>query len=225
MPERRQARPYLRCPGPPANRRVRVGLLGGSFNPAHEGHLYISRDALKRLRLDEVWWLVSPQNPLKPERGMASLGRRVREARAVARDPGIRVTCIEARLGTRFTVDTIAALRRRYPKIRFVWLVGADNLAQMPRWRRWETVFRRVPIAVFARKPYSLRALSGPAAQRFARWRIAERAAGTLAGRIPPAWVFLHIRVHPASATAIRDVRGCEGAAPVRHNRQQHTRA
>lgn len=142
---------------------------------------------------------------------MASFEKRIRDARAVARDPKIRVSEIEACLGTQFTVDTIRALRRRYPRIRFVWLIGADNLVQMPRWRRWDALFRLVPIAVFARKPYSLRALSGLAARRFARWRVPERAARTLAGRNPPAWMFLHIRVHPASATAIRESRSPSG--------------
>ena len=175
--------------------------------PPLDGHLHISLVALRRLGLDEVWWLVSPQNPLKPERGMASLDERMHAARAMARDRRIRITDLEARLGTRFSVDTVRALRRRHRGTRFVWLIGADNLAQMSRWRHWEALFRLVPIAVFARKPYSLRALSGPAARRFARWRLPERAAYALAGHRPPAWVFLHIRDHPASATAIREAR------------------
>lgn len=199
---------------PTARRRVRIGLLGGSFNPAHAGHLHISLIALRQLGLDEIWWLVSPQNPLKAESGMASLDERMCMARAVARDRRIRVTDIEARLGTRFSVDTVRALRRRHRRVQFVWLIGADNLVQMPRWRRWETLFRLVPIAVFARKPYSLRALSGPAARRFARWRLPERAARKLAGHKPPAWVFLHIRMHPASATAIRKARGKSRGSP-----------
>lgn len=139
---------------------------------------------------------------------MASLEERVLTARAVARDPAIVVTDIEVQIGTRFSVDTVRALRRRHRRARFVWLIGADNLAQMPRWRHWETLFALVPIAVFARKPYSLKALSGPAAQRFARFRLPERAVRTLAGRNPPAWMFLHVREHPASATAIRKARG-----------------
>lgn len=207
MSQHRRRRPAPGCAVPTARRRIRIGLLGGSFNPAHAGHLYVSLVALRRLGLDEVWWLVSPQNPLKPERGMAPIDERMRLARAAARDRRIRVTDIEARLGTRFSIDTVRALRRRHRGTRFVWLIGADNLAQMPRWRRWETLFRLVPIAVFARKPYSLWALSGPAARRFARWRLPEGAACTLAGHRPPAWVFLHVRDHPASATAIREAR------------------
>ncbi len=193
----------------------RVGLLGGSFNPAHGGHRHVSLLALQRLGLDAVWWLVSPQNPLKPESGMAPLADRLARARAVARHPRIRPTDIETRLGTRYTVDTVRALRRRWPHIRFVWLIGADNLLQLPRWHRWDMLFRLVPIAVFARHPYSLRALSGSAARRFATSRLPERAVRTLAGREPPAWAFLHIRVHPASATAIREARGKAARRPA----------
>lgn len=188
--------------------RRRIGLLGGSFNPAHAGHVHVSRLALARLGLDEVWWLVSPQNPLKPESGMAPLAERLATARALAGDRRIRATDIEARLGTRYTVDTIAALRRLCPGIRFVWLIGADNLLELPRWHRWADLFGRVPIAVFARRPYSLRALSGLAAQRFVRFRMREGAAAVLAGCKPPAWVFLHCRTHLASATAIRESQG-----------------
>ena len=186
----------------------RVGLLGGSFNPAHAGHLHVSQQALKLLELDEVWWLVSPQNPLKPEAGMAPLQDRMAEARQVAHgQPEISVTDIEADLGTIYTVDTLEALRQRHPRKDFILLAGADILEELPRWRDWERIFQTVPIAVFARKPYSLTALSGLAAQRFAQFRIPEEEASTLAGRGPPAWVFLHIREHPASATAIRAAR------------------
>lgn len=191
--------------------RRRVGLLGGSFNPAHEGHLYISRQALALLALDEVWWLVSPQNPLKPLADMAPLDERLAEARRIAGgQPELKVSALEEELGTRYTVDTAEALRARYPDTDFVLLVGADILEELPRWRRWERLFHILPIAVFARKPYSLRALSGPAAQRFAQFRIAEDEAPTLAGRAPPAWIFLHIREHPASATTIRAARKTE---------------
>lgn len=187
--------------------RRRIGLLGGSFNPAHEGHLHISRLALRRLGLDEIWWLVSPQNPLKPTEGMAAFEKRLEAARKIAGDRRILATGLEAALGTRYTVDTVAALQRRCPGARFVWLIGADNLLQMPEWRDWETLFRRVPIAVFARPPYSLTALSGLAANRFSRFRIREAKAGILADRAPPAWIFLHCREHPASATKIRGAR------------------
>lgn len=189
--------------------RCRIGLLGGSFNPAHDGHLHVSRQALTLLGLDEIWWLVSPQNPLKPAAGMASLDDRLDKARLVARDQlEIQVSAVEASLGTRYTVDTVEALRGRHPDNDFVLLVGADILDELHRWRRWEGLFHLVPIAVFARKPYSVSALSGPAAQRFAQFRIPEEEAPSLADRPPPAWVFLHIMEHPASATAVRAARG-----------------
>lgn len=188
-------------------RRLRIGLLGGSFNPAHAGHRHVSLEALKRLGLDEVWWLVSPQNPLKPVAGMAPFRTRLAQAAALARHPRIRVTGIEARLGTRFTADTLESLARRFPAARFVWLMGADNLIQLPRWERWTTILRTVPVAILARSPYSQRAFAGKAARRFAEARLAARQAGILAEAEPPAWVFLHTRLHPASATSIRAVK------------------
>lgn len=189
---------------PPPRRGRRIGLLGGSFNPAHEGHLHISRAALSKLRLDEVWWLVSPQNPLKPVRGMAALAARVRTAREVARHPRIRVTAIESELGTTHTADTLKRLIERFPGARFVWLMGADNLIQISRWRDWRAIFALVPVAVFARPTYSLRALASVAARQFASARIPETATGALAVARPPAWAFLRIRLSAASATAIR---------------------
>lgn len=181
-----------------------VGLLGGSFNPAHEGHLHISQEAFKRLNLDEVWWMVSPQNPLKTTDGMAGFTQRMRSARAMARDPRIRVTDVERRLGTTQTALTLDKMKKRFPNVRFVWLMGADNLLQIHRWYRWHKIFMTVPLAVFARPTYDSKALSGLAATRFARARVPDRFASTLADRPPPAWVFLAIRRHAASATAIR---------------------
>ncbi len=186
-------------------RRRRVGLLGGSFNPAHEGHRHVSLIALRRLALDEVWWLVSPQNPLKPTRGMAPLARRLAGARAAAAHPRIRVSAIEADLGTRYTADTLERLGRRFPNASFVWLMGADNLVQIPRWERWTSIFRTTTIAILDRNSYSFRALAGKAARRFADRRVPERQASVLADMRPPAWIFLHTRLHPASATVIRD--------------------
>ncbi len=183
-------------------RRVRVGLLGGSFNPAHAGHRHIAELALKRLGLHQVWLLVSPQNPLKPTAGMAPQAQRLDAARrTVADNPRLIATAIETALGTRYTADTVAALRRRFPLVRFVWLMGADNLAQMHRWNRWQNIFRAVPVAILARGPYSANALAARATRRFARFRVGGRG---LSGRPPPAWMFLHTRRHPASATAIR---------------------
>ncbi len=182
----------------------RIGLLGGSFNPAHDGHLHISREALKRLRLDEVWWLVSPQNPLKAKAGMAELAERVAAARDVADDKRIKVTDIETRLGTRYTIDTLRALQHRFPGVHFVWLMGADNLAQISRWRDWQEIFASLPIAVFDRPAYSLRALSSQAAIRFASRRVPAEHTATLATQQAPAWSFIRSRLNPASATAIR---------------------
>lgn len=185
----------------------RIGLLGGSFNPAHPGHRHISLLALKRLKLDQVWWLVSPQNPLKPVAGMAPLADRLASARQAARHPRIRATDIETRLGTRYTADTLPRLKQRFPRARFVWLMGADNLIQISKWDRWTTIYRAVPIAVFDRPGYSLRALASVAAKRFGACRRHPFDAGRLAEARPPAWVFVRAARHPASATMIRKRR------------------
>lgn len=209
---RRRAVAHLRLA--PA-RHLRIGLLGGSFNPAHPGHRHVALVALQRLRLDAVWWLVSPQNPLKPAAGMARLADRLASARRVARHPRFQVTTLESDLGTRFTADTVAALCRRFPATRFVWLMGADNLFSVHRWQRWTDIFHRVPVAVIVRTPYSVRASRGMAAYRFRRWRLPERRACRLAARTAPAWVFLHVRRHPASSTEIRrQGGGIAGAGP-----------
>jgi nicotinate-nucleotide adenylyltransferase len=193
-------------PGAPAaaTHRLRVGLLGGSFNPAHGGHRRISLEALKRLELDQVWWLVAPQNPLKPKHDTAPLAKRMERAEAVAAHPRIRVTDLEARLGTRYTVDTVARIRERFSDVRFVWLMGADNLATLHRWRRWRQLVHLVPIAIFDRDPYSYKSLASVAAHRFenARWTAAD-----LSGLVtapPPAWCLLRLRTHPAASSAIR---------------------
>jgi nicotinate-nucleotide adenylyltransferase len=191
--------------GTPARPRSRaIGLLGGSFNPAHAGHRHISLMALKRLRLDEVWWLVSPQNPLKPVAGMAPLAERLAGATAMARHPRIRVTGIEAKLGTTYTAQTLRRLIQRFPRDRFIWLMGADNLAQIHHWKDWTQIFSTVAVAVFARPSYCLRALAGLAAHRFSMNRVSESASGALRRRRPPAWVFLVGPLNPLSATAIR---------------------
>lgn len=159
---------------------------------------------MRRLGLDEVWWLVSPQNPLKARAGMADLATRVAAARAVAAHRRIRVGALETGLGTVYTVDTLAALTRRLPRARFVWLMGADNLAQINRWQGWTRIFHMVPIAVLDRPSYSLGAAMGRAARRFARFRRPKGSARLLASAMPPAWVLLRGRRHPASASAIR---------------------
>jgi nicotinate-nucleotide adenylyltransferase len=183
---------------------LRIGLLGGSFNPAHEAHRAISLFALKRLRLDRVWWLVSPGNPLKDVSGLPDLAPRICAAQKIAGDPRIVVTGIEAALGTRYTVDTIAQLRKRFPRARFVWLMGADNLSQFSRWRDWQTIAELLPIAVIDRPSHSLRASAAAAAQRLARYRLDERGAHKLADCTPPAWVFLRGLKLPLSSTELR---------------------
>lgn len=185
----------------------RIGLLGGSFNPAHDGHRDISLAALAYLDLDEVWWVVSPQNPLKPETGMAPFAERLAGAEAMAEHPRIRVTDIEARIGTRFTADTLKTLVTRFPRCRFVWLMGADNLAQISSWRDWTRIFHLTPIAVFDRPTYTVKALTALAARRFRRARRREAALKSLPAAPAPAWVFVHHRLNPISATAIRAER------------------
>jgi nicotinate-nucleotide adenylyltransferase len=180
-----------------------VGLLGGSFDPAHAGHVHVTREALRRFGLDRVWWLVSPGNPLKP-RGPAPLARRMAHARAVMRHPRVSVTDIEARLGTRYTADTIAALGRRWPAVRFVWLMGADNLAQLHLWEDWRSIMEGVPVGVLARPGERLGARTSPAAQAYRRFKVPAAAAGGLGRRAAPAWCFVNVPMHAASSTAIR---------------------
>jgi nicotinate-nucleotide adenylyltransferase len=194
----------------------RIGLLGGSFNPAHEGHRDISLAALTYLDLDEIWWMVSPQNPLKPVDGMASFADRMASARAMAQHPRIRVTDIESRLSTQFTADTLRKLVTRFPSYRFVWLMGADNLAQISSWRDWTRIFHLVPIAVFDRPTYTTKALTALAARRFRRSRRREAALKTLAKQPAPAWAFVHHRLNPISATAIRAERARKQAGKTK---------
>jgi nicotinate-nucleotide adenylyltransferase len=189
----------------PAIAPARVGLVGGSFNPAHSGHLHISQLALEILGLDAVWWLVSPQNPLKSTEGMAPLADRLAAARALAApEPRVMVTDLERAFDTRYTVDTLAALRERYADTRWVWIMGADNLSEVHQWKDWPRIFELVPVAVFDRPSYSFQALQGVAARRFQAQRKSRAQATMLADMTPPAWVFLWSAFDPASATAIR---------------------
>jgi ribosome silencing factor RsfS/YbeB/iojap/nicotinate (nicotinamide) nucleotide adenylyltransferase len=181
--------------------------LGGSFNPAHEGHRHISLEAPRHLGLDEVWWLVSPQNPLKSDAGMEPLALRLARARKVANHPLIRVEAPELVMGTRYTLDTVHALRRLYPQALLVWLMGADILPQLSRWQGWRELFAAIPMAAFARPGWSYGALNSAAPRAFARYRIAAGNARRLASREPPAWCFIPSRLDQHSATAIRAVR------------------
>jgi nicotinate-nucleotide adenylyltransferase len=182
---------------------VPTGLLGGSFNPAHRGHRRISLAAIDRLGLAEIWWLVSPGNPLKNPADLAPLAARVASAKAAARRAPIRVTAIERELGTRYTIDTLRALVRRYPRRRFVWVMGADNLAQFHRWRNWRAIARTVPIAVFARPGYEAKAMASPAMAWLRRYRAPPGAFGTGAHHLPRI-VWLRFDPDPISATALR---------------------
>ncbi|MFD1795716.1 nicotinate-nucleotide adenylyltransferase [Paracoccus aurantiacus] len=184
----------------------RIGLLGGSFDPAHEGHVRLTEEALKRFGLDRVWWLVTPGNPLKAH-GPAPLSERIDYARQLVDDPRVTVTGIEARLQTRMTVDTIAALQRLYPHVRFVWLMGSDNLVQFSRWDRWREIAARVPIGVLVRPGTRLRARLSKAARIMADDRLAESHASLLGRSTPPAWVMVNIPMSSASSTAIRAAR------------------
>ncbi len=182
----------------------RTGLLGGSFNPAHGAHRRVALSAIDALGLDEVWFMVSPGNPLKPAAGMAGLPERFASARAQARRAPIRVTAIERELGTRYTVDTLRKLIRRFPKRRFVWLMGSDNLAQLSRWRNWRELARMMPIAVIARPGYDRVAYANPAMAWLRRYRKPAVSIGGRAEWGAPALVYLRFDPDPRSATAIR---------------------
>lgn len=187
---------------------MRIGLLGGSFNPPHLAHRAISLFAIKRLKLDCVWWLVTPGNPLKQGSALRDLDARVAAARSVADDPRIEVSCLESVIGTRYTADTVRYLRRRASSARFVWIMGADNLAQFHRWQNWRDIAFEVPIAVIDRPPLSFRALASPASQALARYRLPENQAGQLADRRAPAWIFLTGMKLKLSSTGLRNQDG-----------------
>jgi nicotinate-nucleotide adenylyltransferase len=191
----------MRAGFPMATRGMVVGLLGGSFDPAHEGHVLITREALKRMGLDQVWWLVTPGNPLKA-RQPAPMAKRLRRARAVMRDPRVKITDLEAKLGTRATVDTVHRLQAIYPGVSFVWLMGADNLVQFHRWDRWRDILRSVAVGVLARPGSGVQARMSVAARAF---RVHQVDRGeTLRGRKPPVWAFVNLPMNDASSSEIR---------------------
>lgn len=196
---------WLKPPGPVAP-GLRIGLLGGSFNPAHEGHVHASEVALKRLSLDYVWWLVSPQNPLKTVADMAPLQQRMASARVTAgRHPRLRVTDIEMQMGTQYTIDTVSRLEERFSRIHFVWLMGSDNLLSLHRWRDWKRLAQAIPIAIVLRPGTILAPLTARAAQQFAlNTPQSER---NLATARPPAFAVLDAKRSQASATALRRQR------------------
>ena len=191
---------------PIATRGMTVGLLGGSFDPAHEGHVHITHEALRRFGLDRVWWLVSPGNPLKPN-PPAPLSERIARARVVMDHPRVVVTDIEARIGTRYTAETLIRLMALYPGVHFVWLMGSDNLAGFHRWRGWTDIMRLMPVAVIARPGSLLDSRTAPAAARFAGFRIPAEQAGLLPSLSAPAWTYLTAPLNPLSSTKIRTAK------------------
>ncbi len=196
----KQGFPYLR-PG------MTVGLLGGSFDPAHQGHVQISRAALQRFNLDRLWWLVSPGNPLK-SRAPASMERRVAAARELMDHPKVQISDVEARLGTRYTAETLRALRRLYPHVRFVWLMGADNLAHFHHWKDWQQIMETVPIGVLARPGDRISARLSPAARIYRRQMLQDSQSQNLARSVAPAWCFVNVPMIAESSSAIRATGG-----------------
>lgn len=190
---------------PNARAGAKIGLLGGSFDPPHAGHVHISRAALKRFGLDEVWWLVSPGNPLKPN-GPAPIARRMAAAKTMISHPRIAVTDFEAQAGTRYTSATLKALFTAYPAVNFTWLMGADNLAEFHLWGQWKWIFENVRIGVLARPRDQLRALSSPAARRYREARLPESSRLMLPTAQPPAWCFVNLPMMDVSSTQIRAI-------------------
>ncbi len=183
----------------------RIGVMGGTFNPPHEGHVVVARTALKRLNLDRVWWLVTPGNPLKSHDGLAPVEERMAAARDLISDPRMIMTAFERVLGTPYTAATLQFLVTRYPTVKFVWVMGADNLATFHHWQRWRDIAAAMPFAVVDRPGWHLTPLYAPAARAFARHRVPERDASDLVNRPPPAWTFLTTRLSALSSSAIRE--------------------
>jgi nicotinate-nucleotide adenylyltransferase len=198
---------------PPFAPGMRIGLLGGSFNPPHEGHALITRLALRRLALDRVWWLVTPGNPLKSLTGLAALKARMEAARRLDVGPKVVVSDIEAQIGSRYTYDTLLWLKRRAPGAHFVWIMGADNLRQFHLWRHWRLIADLMPIVVVDRPGSTLQAISSQAGIALAPWRVPERDAARIASMRPPALIFLHGPRSSLSSTALRRVGRPEDAA------------
>jgi nicotinate-nucleotide adenylyltransferase len=184
-----------------------VGLYGGSFNPAHRGHAHVARTALRRLGLDRLIWLVSPGNPLKERRGVPALDVRLTGARAFAAGPSMVVSDVERRIGAGYTIDTVRWLKARFPGVRFVWIMGADGLAEFHRWRGWTDLAREVPIAVISRPGVAIRSRFSPFARRFRAARVPDGAGRILARLGPPSWIYLPAPFHPVSSTALRESR------------------
>ena len=189
---------------PLALRGTRIGLLGGSFNPAHAGHRLISKTALTQLNLDQVWWLVSPGNPIKSHDDLTALSKRIEQAKTIAQHNQIKVTAFEAAMPTNYTSQTIKFLKHRFKGVHFVWLMGADNLVTFHHWHQWQDIFHALPIAVFDRPGYRLAAMASPAAHKFRPFKINHSAVKLLPKSAPPAWGYLTHRLSPLSSTQLR---------------------
>ncbi len=201
---------------PPAWPGMRIGLLGGSFNPPHEGHRHIAETALRRLGLDQVWLVVTPGNPIKAHGDLAALSERLSATQRMMNHPRIKVTGFEAALPTAYTARTIAFVKRRFPGVRFVWIMGGDNLATFHRWQEWRGIVRSLPIAVLDRPGFRFPAMGSPASVQFRRARVDETQAGALAFMRPPAWTYLTIPLADISSTQLRQQRGAtQGHAPA----------
>jgi nicotinate-nucleotide adenylyltransferase len=200
---------------PPHAPGMRIGLFGGTFDPPHQAHLAATLLAMKRLKLDRVWWLVTPGNPLKNTKHLAPLGERIEAARRITHHPRIDVTGLEAVIKTRYTYDTISWLIARCPGVRFVWIMGADNLRSFHRWQKWREIAKLVPIVVVDRLGPSLYAASSAAGQALRTYRVPEKALSSLPLQSPPAWAFLHGLKSPLSSTALRALRGKASAGPA----------
>lgn len=189
---------------PPASRGLRIGLFGGSFNPPHRGHLHVSLTAIRKLQLDQLWWLVTPGNPLKQQNNLSSLNARLLQCQRIARHPDIKVTAFEASYNFRYSADTISLLKQRRPTANFVWVMGADNLANFHKWDRWHDIVQLLPLAIIDRPDSTATPNSTSATLFLAKYRIDERDSSLLAGSDPPAWTFIHARRSFLSSTQIR---------------------
>lgn len=182
----------------------RIGVMGGTFNPPHDGHRIAAEAAVKRLGLDQLWWLITPGNPLKSPDGLSGLESRMKLVEVFAHGPSMKITGFERELGTRYTAGTLSFLRHRLPAVRFIWVMGADNLASFHRWQHWRDIAQTMPIAVVDRPGWRHAALASPAAQWLKRYRLPESEAASLADHQPPAWMLLTIRLSGLSSTALR---------------------
>ncbi|MCB1462425.1 MAG: nicotinate-nucleotide adenylyltransferase [Nitratireductor sp.] len=200
---------------PKAGDGLSVGLFGGSFNPPHDGHLHVSELVLARARLDRIWWIVTPGNPLKEHGNLAPLAERVAACRRIARHPRIDITAFEARFDTRYTADTLAILKRLRPRLRFVWIMGADNLGNFHHWQNWRAIADTLPMVVVDRPGATFTLTSAPAAIALSRFRIDEGDAALLPSMKPPVWTFVHGPRSALSSTRIRASKGNRGTGPA----------